>query len=144
MMNPDEVAERIEHMLGAAIAGDGAEASAVLASLGTSLDGAGMYGVCCAVAEAGKRWLHTIYGDQAPQPGEGMWTLTEPQPGALADPAAVFGRRFLVAWANDDRDSAMALFSAAAQAAPEHYVDSVCALVIGVAELGRRVLEQNA
>ena len=104
-----------------------------------------MYGVCCALAEAGSHMLRKIYGDQAPKTSEdGMFVFQELQPGALADdPARTFSMRFLTAWANGDTGTTDALFSAATRASSEEYVDSVCALFADVVGITRLALDEQ-
>ncbi|MFE3049558.1 hypothetical protein ACFXIY_21200 [Streptomyces albidoflavus] len=134
-MNTDQTAEAVFEMLVHAVAGNTEQASRLLESIGTQSDDHRMYGVCCALAGAGKQMLYKIFGDQPP---EHMWALEELSPGTLAaDPAGGFAVRFLIANANGDRDTRRALFQAALHADGDQYVDSVCALLAQVASLCR-------
>jgi hypothetical protein len=103
-----------------------------------------MYGVCCAIAEAGAFMLRKIYGDQAPTtPDDGMWVLQPLVPDAVdRDPAKAFSMRFLIAYANGDRDTTLALFDAALASGGDQYVDSVSSLLADVAGITRLALEQ--
>ncbi|MFD6375404.1 hypothetical protein [Streptomyces sp. KR2] len=134
-MNTDQTAEAVFEMLAHAVAGNTEQVGRLLESIGTQSDGDRMYGVCCALAEAGKQALYKVFGEQPP---EHMWALGERSPGALAaDPAKGFAARFLIAYANDDRDTTLALFQAALHTDGDQYVDSVCALLAQVASLCR-------
>jgi len=145
VITQEETARRIEHMIGAAIVRDTEQTADILTGLGESLGPTGMYGVCCAVAEVGKGCLTMLYGDQAPKTAEDMWVFEEVEPGALADDAAgTFAMRFLVAYANGDRTTALALYNATLTGGGDHHVRSVCTLVSNVAGLARLALEQNA
>ncbi|WP_239934214.1 hypothetical protein [Streptomyces sp. CBG31] len=134
-MNTDQTAEAVFEMLARSGAGHAEQASRLLVSIGTQSDDHRMYGVCCALAGAGTQMLYKVFGDQPP---EHMWALKELSPGALAaDPAKGFAVRFLIANANGDRDTTLALFQAALHADGDQYVDSVCALLTQVASLCR-------
>jgi hypothetical protein len=124
------------------------DADTAIDKLNTVCEGADsprIYGVCCALAEAGAHMLRRMYGDQAPKtPEDGMFVLQELQPGAMnADPAKTFAVRFLIAWANGDNDTTHALFTAATRASNEQYIDSVCALFADVVGITRLALEQK-
>ncbi|MFE9199961.1 hypothetical protein ACFYMH_28470 [Streptomyces albidoflavus] len=134
-MNTDQTAEAVFEMLAHAVAGNTEQAAGLLESIGAQSDDHRMYGVCCALAEAGTQMLYKVFGEQPP---EHMWALQELSPGALAaDPAKGFAVRFLIAYANGDRDTTLSLFQAALHADGDQYVDSVCALLAQVASLCR-------
>lgn len=128
-----------------AVAGQADQAATALQTIGSQTDGAQMYGVCCALAGAGVIALRRIYGDRAPKHGSGdMWVLEQLKPGALSDdPPKSFAIRFLVAYANGDTDTALALYDAAYEASDEQYIDSVCALLANVAGITRLALGQQ-
>jgi hypothetical protein len=127
------------------VAGDTEGAFTKLNTVCEQADRPRMYGVCCALAEAGAHMLRKVYGDQAPKtPEDGMFVFQELQPGTLADdPAKAFSMRFLTAWANRDTDTTDALFTAATRASGEEYVDSVCALFADVVGITRLALDQQ-
>lgn len=129
-----------------AIAGNADGAATVLETLGQQDDdGHLMYGVCCALASAGHFALKKIYGDRAPRPGSGgMWAMEQLRPGALDDdPADTFSLRFLIAYANGDTDTCLALYETACRASDEQYVKSVIALLKNVAGITSLALDQQ-
>ncbi|MFL1903128.1 hypothetical protein ACJWDR_29085 [Streptomyces tauricus] len=144
-MSTEDASKLIFEALAHGIAGDGDTAINTLNSVCEEADGPRMYGVCCALAEAGSHMLRKVYGDQAPKTSEdGMFVFQELQPGALdGDPARTFSMRFLTAWANGDTDTTNALFTAATHASNEQYIDSVCALFADVIGITRLALDQQ-
>jgi len=128
-----------------AVAGDADRAATTLQEIGTQSDGNRMYGVCCARANAGTLALRRIYGNKAPNPTFGdMWAMEQLVPGALEeDPPKAFAMRFLVANANGQRDTTLALYDAAYRASDEEYVDSVSALLVTVAGIIRLAIEEK-
>jgi hypothetical protein len=144
-MNEEETSQAVLGMLGLAVAGDVPGAATALQEIGMAGDTNRMFGVCCALAEAGRHVLHQLYGDQAPRPGTSdMFVLQELVPGATdQDPPKAFALRFLTAWANGDRATCMALYDAALEASDEEYVSSVAALLADVAGLCRLALKQK-
>ncbi|NUR04361.1 MAG: hypothetical protein HOY79_50010 [Streptomyces sp.] len=142
-MDHTETINLIEDALASAVAGDAERAADRLCALGENSDDNRMYGVCGAIANAGKYALGLIYGDQMAQPERGdMFVLEELKPGTFADdPAKAFAARFLVAWCNDDRDTTVALFNAALRS--EQYVESVSALLANVAGIVRLGLDEK-
>lgn len=144
-MSTEDASKLIFEALAHGVAGDGDTAINTLSSVCEEADRPRMYGVCCALAEAGSHMLRKIYGDQAPKTSEdGMFVFQELQPGSLADdPARTFSMRFLTAWANGDTDTTNALFTAATHASNEQYIDSVCALFADVIGITRLALDQQ-
>ncbi|MFJ2675085.1 hypothetical protein [Streptomyces sp. NPDC087525] len=140
-MDHAEASKLIFTALTHAVAGDSDAAATSLESLGTQSDNNQMYGVCCAIAEAGKHVLPRLFGEQ---PADSMVVLQELEPGAaLADPHRAFALRFLTAYANNDQPMTLALFDTALAAGGEQYVESVCALLAEVAGLCRLALDQR-
>lgn len=144
-MDTDEASTLVFEAIAYAVAGDAERAASNLTTLGENSDDNRMYGVCCAIASAGKHMLGLIYGDQAAQPERGdMWVLQQLEPGALdRDPPKAFAARFLIAYCNDDEATTLALFQAALHSAGDQYVDSVCALLADVAGIARLALKQR-
>jgi hypothetical protein len=144
-ISTEDASQLIYEALAHGVAGDADTAISKLNSVCENADGPRMYGVCCALAEAGAHMLRRLYGDQAPaSPDEGIFILQELQPGAVDDdPAKAFSVRFLTAWANGDRETTDALFTAATHASNEQYIDSVCALFADVIGITRVALEQQ-
>lgn len=144
-MDTNTASQLVFEALAHGVAGDTEGAFDKLNSVCEQADQPRMYGVCCGLAEAGAHMLRKIYGDQAPKtPEDGMWILQELEPGAAdKDPAKAFSIRFLTAWANGDRDTTDALFTAATHASDEQYVDSVCALFADVVGITRLALEEQ-
>lgn len=143
-MSTEDASQLVYEAIAHGVAGDGDTAFDKLNSVCEDADQPRMYGVCCALAEAGAHMLRRIYGDKAPKtPDDGMFILQELEPGAVGkDPAKAFSIRFLTAWANGDTDSTDALFTAATHASDEQYVDSVCALFADVIGITRLALDQ--
>lgn len=141
-MTEEETAALVMQAIGYAIDGDGERATSVLDTIAESSDNNRMYGVCCAIAAAGAQVLRLLYGSQAPGPGD-MWAFSELAPGSLGDPAEAFATRFLVAYANGDTPTCLALYQAALKAGGIEYVDSVCALLANVAGLARLALAEK-
>jgi hypothetical protein len=144
-MDKDRAASLIYEALAYAVAGEADKAATNLVTLGENCDDNEMYGTCCAIAEAGAFMLRKLYGDKAPTtPEEGMWVLQPLVPGAVdQDPAKAFSMRFLIATANGDRPTTLALFNAALHAGGDEYVDSVGSLLADVAGITRLVMDQQ-
>jgi hypothetical protein len=145
-MDHDELNRHVLTAFKAAMDNDAHAAAEALTAIGTSGDHFHMYAACCGFAEIGKRALAKVYGDRTPDPAKGgMWAMQELQPGALAaDPPKTFATRFLIAYCNDDKDTAPALFRAALEAGGTQYVDSVLALLADVAGISRLAFDQTA
>lgn len=143
-MSTEDASTLIFEALAHGVAGEADNAIGKLNTVCEDADGPRMYGVCCALAEAGAHMLRRIYGDKAPKtPEDGMWIMQEFGPGITADPAKAFSMRFLIAWANGDRDTTNALFTAATHANNEQYIDSVCALFADVIGITRLAMDQQ-
>lgn len=139
---PHPLTPLVWEALGAAVSGDGKGAANALYRIGTSTDSHGVYGACCAFAEAGKQILHQLYGSDIP--AEAHWGIAELEPGGLtANAPRTFALRFLAAYANDDKPTCLALFNAAINASGDDYVDSVSALLIVVGQLGQLALREK-
>jgi len=140
-MDHDRLYELTTKAIGCALAKDADGATNAMVEIGQNGTWRDVYGSCCAYAEIGKAALIKFYGDKAPNPARGdMWAL-EQLPGTVADPAKTFAIRFIVAYANDDRDGALALFRAALESSSDDYVSSVAALLATAASLANGALE---
>jgi hypothetical protein len=144
-ISTEDASKLIYEALAHGVAGDGDTAIDKLNTVCEDADGPRMYGVCCALAEAGAHMLRRVYGDKAPKtPDDGMWIMQELRPGDTDnDPAKTFSMRFLIAWANGDQDTTDALFTAATHASNEQYIDSVCALFADVIGITRLAMDQK-
>lgn len=130
-------------VLDRAMAGDTSGAATALIEIGKSGDPFDIYGTCCAFAEVGKAALVKIYGDKAPDPSRGdMWTM-QMLDAAHSDPAEMFACRFIVAYANDDKEQAPALFRAALESSDDEYVTSVSQLLATAVSLSRTALGEG-
>lgn len=126
-----------------AMAGDSAGAATALVEIGQSDDPFDVFGACCAFAHVGKAALIKIYGDQAPDPSRGdMWAM-QMLDATRSDPVEVFACRFIVAYANDDKEQAPALFRAALESSAEEYVTSVSQLLATVVQLSHTALKEK-
>lgn len=144
-MNDDRLAELVQTAFHFAYEADADRVATCLDEIGNSGDPFDMYKACCGFAAIGHAALTKIYGERAPDRARGdMWVIEELQPGALSDdPPKAFAARFLIAYCNDDKDTAPALWRAAVEAGGVQYVDSVCHLVADVAGLARLALEKG-
>ncbi|MFJ8163846.1 hypothetical protein ACIRBY_23365 [Streptomyces sp. NPDC096136] len=138
----DGITQLIATAYTSAVHGDVDAACDALDAIGFSTDARQMYGVCCAFAEAGTRAVQLL--DPAgfdPAKGE-MLGLSEITPGAAeANPHTAWAMRFFVAHANRDPEMTNALYATALQAGPQQFSDSVSALLLVVASLGRSVVQ---
>ncbi|MFF8447905.1 hypothetical protein ACF06Q_09410 [Streptomyces leeuwenhoekii] len=130
--------------IGCALAQDAEGATDAMVEIGQNGTWHDVYGSCCAYAEVGKAALVKFYGDQAPDLSRGdMWALEQLPGKTPTDPYETFAIRFIVAYANDDRDGAFALFRAALASSDEDYVASVAALLTTAASLANSALEHT-
>lgn len=144
-MDNAHASELILHALACAVGKDTNGAATALDTLAKQSTDNQMYGVCCAIAAAGVHALKKIYGERAANLANGdMWALQELVPGSAdADPPHAFAIRFLVAYANEDTATTLALYDVAAGASGEQYVDSVCALLSNVAGITRTAIDMQ-
>lgn len=128
-MDHEQLARLTHTAITCAMSGDSHGAATTLMEIGQDDDPFTMYAACCAFAEVGKAALVKFYGDRAPDPARGgMWAMQMLDP-ARSDPAEVFATRFLIAYANDDKDQAPALFRAALESSDAEYCSSVAQLL---------------
>lgn len=140
-MNQHRTVQLVQEAIAAAMVNDADGAATALQTLGENSTTNEMYGVCCAIAAAGKHALTLLYGKQAKGT---QWAIEEIAPGSLKkDPAKTFSVRFLVAFASDDTSTCLALYQAAVKATDEEYVDSVLALLADTASILRLALEER-
>lgn len=142
-MDHDRLYELTMRAIGCALESDAEGATDAMLEIGQNGTWQNVYGACCAFAEVGKAALIKFYGDKAPDTDRGdSWGMTILDP-AKADPAEVFASRFIVAYANDDKDTAFALFRAALDSSAEEYVSSVAQLLATAASLANSALEHT-
>jgi hypothetical protein len=141
-MDRNELARHTMDALSFAVLGDAERASDALNKIGTSGDLFDMYAACCGFADVAKRAMAKVLGQEPDLASGDMWVIEELKPGGLdKDPAKTFAIRFMIAYANDDKDTAPALFRAALDAGPEQFTESVCALLGDAADLHRLSLK---
>lgn len=140
-MDHDRLYELTMRAIGHAMEGDSEGATTAMLEIGQNGTWRDVYGSCCAYAEVGKAALIKFYGDKAPDPTRGdMWGMAILDP-TKADAAEVFATRFIIAYANDDKDGAFALFETALKAGPDDYVSSVAALLATAVSLAHSALK---
>ncbi|WP_338699149.1 hypothetical protein V2W30_22530 [Streptomyces sp. Q6] len=140
-MGRDELSDLTMQAIAATLDRNAEEAARALSEIGTRGNSRGIYAACCAFAHLGKVALTKLYGDQAPDLKRGdMWAMDILQPGA--DPHDLFAVRFIVAYANEDRDQVNALFDASIAAGPEDHVCSVTQLLITAVQLTNTAKDQ--
>ncbi|MFJ5259122.1 hypothetical protein ACIQAC_01425 [Streptomyces sp. NPDC088387] len=140
-MDRDRLCELTMRAIGCALDSDSEGATNAMLEIGQAGTWHDVYGACCAFAEVGKAALVKFYGDQTPDVAHGgSWAMQILDP-AEADPAEVFATRFIVAYANDDRDNTIALFRAALESSDEEYVSSVAQLLATAASLANSALK---
>jgi hypothetical protein len=141
-MDKDQLVRLATDALSAAVRRDlerAADALDEIADQGSPFD---MYAACCGFAESAKRAMAKLFGTSPDLAAGDMWALVDLDPGTpITDPAEAFARRFIVAYANDDKDTVPALFKAALDAGPEQFSESVCTLLRDAAGLRRLSLE---
>ncbi|MGY3199807.1 hypothetical protein [Streptomyces sp. TE5632] len=151
-MPSGEAAQLIAKAIAAAVAGDTETATDLVARLGTDSDAARMYSVCCTAATASKQALHLLFDGKTPALDRGeYWTHHDLRPvldrarnQTLGDnPARQFASRFLVAYCNDDQETDVALFGAAARIGGEHFVRCVTQLFADTAGLARAAMQKT-
>lgn len=144
-MDEDTTAKLIFEALAYGVAGDAEHAAGLLIDVCSQSDANRVYGVCCGLAESGALMLRKIYGDQAPtSPDDGMWVMQElPSSEGAVDAPHRFSVRFLIAWANGDHETTLALYNAAVHASDDEYTESVCALFTNVVGIMRLALDQQ-
>lgn len=144
-MNDDERVELIHRALACAVAKDAEGAADALSAVGENSDNWQMYGTCCAIAamavEVMTRHLGMAFDSNA-----GDMMVIEPliPDATFRSPAEAFSMRFIVAYANGDKDTTLALYKAAGEAGPQQFTDSVSSLLADTAGIARLALDQQA
>lgn len=116
----------------ASATGDAQGAGDVLQQIADGRPSGDMYPVCCEVASIGRDIMLRMVGGAIPQGA--FWGILSTDE---THPEVMFAQRFLVAYANGDADTCLALYRARESAPGHGFVDSVCALVIQVGVLAR-------
>jgi hypothetical protein len=138
-MDNRERADLVMQAIGHAIDRNPEATSAVMDQIGYSSDAYAMYGVCCALAEAGRQIMPKILGEQPPDAVWGLLPLGDKP--LETEPDRAFSVRFLTAYLNTDKDTCWALFFAAWKAGADDFTRSVITLLCDVADLARLALE---
>lgn len=137
-MERDQLARLTMDAISFAVLTDADRATAALDEIGTSGDPFDMYAACCAFADVAKRAMVKVFGQEPNLSAGDMWVIEDLTPDIPdKDPAKTFAIRFMIAYANDDKDTAPALYRAALEAGPEQFTESVCALLADAADLHR-------
>lgn len=142
-MDQQELGDLCMQALAAAIDGDSDAAATAVCTIGersgpTQFE---VYAACCAFAEAARQALAKLYDAKAPDTSRGeMWAMQQ-LPGA--DVYETWAMRFVVAYANDDKDQAMALWKTALDQTDEDYVASVASVLTTAASLWRTIQQQK-
>ncbi|MFG2826062.1 hypothetical protein ACGFWI_01040 [Streptomyces sp. NPDC048434] len=144
-MNDDERCQLIYEALDRAVAKDAAGAADALSAVGENSDNHQMYGVCCGIAAMAVEVMTTQFGMKL-DPDNGDLMVIEPLfPNAtFRGPAEAFSMRFIVAYANGDKDTALALYKSAGEAGPEQFTESVSSLLADTAGITRLALDQQS
>lgn len=130
--------EQFSMILSAAMDGEDESAADHLVAVGTKYGHSGVYGICCALAEAVR-----VLGFPGVQQGDGSLTgdimIVEKLPGSDGDPATLWACRFVVAYINGDRDTCTSLFfgSFGHPRAERALVSGVTELIIMAADIAR-------
>lgn len=143
-MEHEQLTRLAQAAINCAMSGDGHGAATALMEIGHDEDPFTVYAACCGFAAVGKAALTTFYGDRAPDPARGgMWAMQILDP-TRSDPAQVFASRFIIAYANDDKEQAPALFRAALESSDAEYVSSVAQLLATAVGLSRTAARTGA
>ena len=143
-MDRDRLAQLTMDAMSFAVLADADRATEALDEIGASGDPFDMYSACCGFAAVAKRAMTKVLGDEPDLTAGDMWVIEELKPGGMdANPAKTFAIRFMIAYANDDKDTVPALFRTALEAGPEQFTESVCALLADAADLHRLSLEPS-
>lgn len=139
-MDRDRLAQLTMDAVASAVEGNAERASDAMTAIGTSGDPFDMYAACCAFADVAKRAMVKATGTEPNLAAGDMWAIVDLTPDQDHDPAETFAVRFLIAYANDDRETPPALYRAALEAGPDHFIASTCALLSNAAGLHRMAM----
>ncbi|MFC8276276.1 hypothetical protein ACFUJR_27845 [Streptomyces sp. NPDC057271] len=143
-MDTDEQIRLANDALRAAINHNSDHALDCLEALGADGDPSPLFDACSIFAAAGTQALHILHGGHRPSHCGGFWAIQEAVPGSLAEhPHNAFAVRFVAAYANEDPDSAQALFLAALDAGQADFSNSVVTLLAYTAHLHRQVCPET-
>lgn len=126
--------------LARAIDGDIDGAATAIIEIGqNSADGFDIFGACCGFAEAARQAMVKLNGGDPAKPDRrGGWALRPIADEDQVDAPLLFARRFIVAYANNDEETALALWRAALLASHAEYVASVASLLASAARLANQ------
>ncbi|MBK3625470.1 hypothetical protein JHN59_11550 [Streptomyces sp. MBT49] len=145
MITHQQAIQQAYAALGAAISGDNEVVNRLFAELDEQIGSERMYDVHSGIAHAGEHLLHRIYQERAPDVAAGgIWTVDLLRPDAFGEePHGMYALRFLVAYANHDHATCIALFRAAESLGPDHVAACTWQLVSDIAMLARSVLDRT-
>ncbi|MFE7928361.1 hypothetical protein ACFU6S_06405 [Streptomyces sp. NPDC057456] len=145
MITHQQAIQQAYAALGAAISGDTEIVNTLFAELDEQIGSERMYDVHSGIAHAGEHLLYRIYQEQAPNVAAGgIWTVELLRPQAVdEEPHAMYAIRFLVAYANRDHATCIALFRAAESHGRDHVAACTWQLVSDIATLARSVLDRT-
>ncbi|WP_406321761.1 hypothetical protein [Streptomyces sp. NBC_00519] len=123
--------------LARAIDGDMDGAATAIVEIGqNSADGFDVFAACCGFAEAARQAMVKLNGGDPADPDRGGgWAVRPVDDEDQVDAPLLFARRFIIAYANDDQPTALALWRAALLASHAEYVASVASLLATAARL---------
>lgn len=143
-MDRDALAHHCMNAIAATIAEDPDQALEHLDAIGNSGDPFDMYAACCGFADIAARALTNLNGSAPDLAAGDMWIIEELEPGAAsADPVKAFSVRFITTYANNDKETAPALYRAALEAGPRHFTESVCALLADAAAIHKLAMHRK-
>ncbi|MDQ0961957.1 hypothetical protein QFZ66_005835 [Streptomyces sp. B4I13] len=132
-MEQHELSRLTSAALARAIDGDMDGAATAIVEIGrNSADGFDVYAACCGFAEAARKAMVTLDGGTPTAHG---WAMRPVEDDDQVDAPLLFARRFIIAYANNDEATALALWRAALFASHAEYVASVASLLATAARL---------
>jgi hypothetical protein len=129
--------ERTMRLLCAAMDRDPDEVCRLLDEISERYDAAGMFGVCCALAQSVLTLAFPEFKRGDGTLDDGAMLAVQHLPGASDDPHALWAVRFIAAYANGDMDTTDALFFGSMPDADAH-TGGVIALIALAADIARQ------
>jgi hypothetical protein len=142
MMDTTTLGRHVMDAVLAALDGDPYAGADALTAIYETRDPHDMYAACCGFANIAYRAMMKSFG-MTEAPKGSFWGVQVLKDTAFKDdPCGAFASRFIAAYANDDNDTTFALFKAAVEVGPEHFVDCVSRLVSDTAGIHRTAMEE--